>query len=181
MKVRRIATGHTTDGKSIVVSDTEVEGKTPGLLSLWGSDRAPKFPDDGSESQWSTFFPPVGGYRFGLFTLPPESASPEAAPAHQGTLDEIEAMLPGLVAHMEPNSPGMHTSDTIDFEYVISGEVWLELDDSVQVHLRAGDSVVQNGTRHAWRNRGHEPCTIVVFMIGVNRQPSGIEVARRSR
>ena len=87
--------------------------------------------------------------------------------------------MPGLAAHMEPNSPGMHTTDTIDFEYIISGDVWLELDDAVQVHLRAGDTVVQNGTRHAWRNKANKPCTIVVFMVGVNRQPSGIDVARR--
>jgi hypothetical protein len=181
MRVRRVATGHTADGKSVVVSDTEVESNTLGLFHLWGADRAPKFPDDGSEPLWSTFFPPVGGYRFGLFTVRPESDRPAGPPDRQARLGEIEAILPGLVAHMEPNSPGMHTSDTIDFEYVIVGEVWLELDNGVQVHLRAGDTVVQNGTRHAWRNRGHEPCTIVVFMIGVNRQPSGIEVARRSR
>ena len=40
----------------------------------------------------------------------------------------------------------MHTTDTIDFEVVLDGEVWLELDDGVEVHLRAGDTVVQNGT-----------------------------------
>jgi hypothetical protein len=181
MKVRRIATGHTADGKSVVVSDAEVEGNRLGLLKLWGADRAPTFPDDGSEPRWSTFFPPVGGYRFGLFTLLPESERPAVPGDRQAMLAEMEAILPGLADYVEPNNPGMHTSDTIDFEYVISGEVWLELDDGVQVHLRAGDTVVQNGTRHAWRNRAHEPCTIVVFMIGVNRQPSGIEVARHSR
>ena len=31
---------------------------------------------------------------------------------------------------MEPDHPGMHTTDTIDVDLVISGEVWLELDDS---------------------------------------------------
>ena len=50
--------------------------------------------------------------------------------------------------------PGMHTTATIDFEVVLDGEIWLELDDGVEVHLRAGDTVVQNGTRHAWRNHG---------------------------
>jgi quercetin dioxygenase-like cupin family protein len=74
----------------------------------------------------------------------------------------------------------MHTTDSIDFEYIVSGEVWLELDDGATVHLRAGDTVVQNGTRHAWRNRGTEPCRVVVFMLGVPRQPSGLTMARSS-
>ena len=44
----------------------------------------------------------------------------------------------------------------------------------------AGDTVVQNGTRHAWRNFGAEPCRIVVFMVGVPRAPSGLDVAQRA-
>jgi len=92
----------------------------------------------------------------------------------------MESAVPGLALHMERNNPGMHTSDTIDFGYVISGEVWLELDDGKQVHLRAGDTYVQNGTRHAWRNKASETCKILVVLIGVSRQPSGLDVARVS-
>lgn len=93
-------------------------------------------------------------------------------------LAEMEEKFPGLGAHMEPANPGMHTTDSIDFEYIVFGEVWLELDDGAAVQLRAGDTVVQNGTRHAWRNRGTEPCRVVVFMLGVPRQPSGLAMAR---
>ena len=53
---------------------------------------------------------------------------------------------------MEPDAPGMHTPDTMDFEYVISGRVVLELDDGVTVELGPGHTVVQNGTRHTWRS-----------------------------
>jgi quercetin dioxygenase-like cupin family protein len=112
-----------------------------------------------------------------MFTVAPLSTTQGAAVDRQALMAEMEAKLPGLAAHMEPKSPGMHTTDTIDFEYIISGEVWLELDDGVLVHLRAGDTVVQNGTRHAWRNKGSEPCRIVVFMVGTPRRPSGVEVA----
>jgi quercetin dioxygenase-like cupin family protein len=65
-----------------------------------------------------------------------------------------------------------HTSDgkATVFEYVLSGEVWLELDDGKEVHLRAGDVVVQNGTRHAWRNKNTEPCRLVICLIGANRR-----------
>jgi quercetin dioxygenase-like cupin family protein len=75
-----------------------------------------------------------------------------------------------MAAYQEADEPGMHTTDTIDFEYVISGELWLELDDGEEVHLRAGDTVVQNGTRHAWHNRGAEPCRCVVISIGAHRR-----------
>jgi len=52
---------------------------------------------------------------------------------------------------------------------VLSGEVWLELDDGAEVHLRPGDCVIQNGTRHAWRNRSTEPCVIAVALVGAVR------------
>jgi len=70
---------------------------------------------------------------------------------------------------MEPDNPGMHTTDTVDFDYIISGEVWLELDDGQQVHLQAGDCVIQNGARHAWRNKSSEPCVVAVAIVGARR------------
>jgi quercetin dioxygenase-like cupin family protein len=82
---------------------------------------------------------------------------------------------------MEPNNPGMHTSDTIDFGYVISGSIWLELDDGVQKELHAEDTFVQNGTRHAWRNKSSEPCKILVVVIGAHREPSGVSLVRAHR
>ena len=63
----------------------------------------------------------------------------------------------------------MHTTDTVDIVLVLSGEITLELDDGVQVHLQAGDTVVQNGTRHAWRNTSAEPCTLAGAQIGAVR------------
>ena len=83
-------------------------------------------------------------------------------------LAEMEALLPGLAGHMERDSPGMHTTATIDFEVVLEGEIWLELDDGAEVHLRVGDTVVQNGTRPAWRNRGSTTARMAVFLIGAH-------------
>ena len=83
-----------------------------------------------------------------------------------------ESDMHGLVDHMEQDNPGMHRSDSADFSCIVSGEAWLELDDGAIVHLREGDTVVQNGTRHAWRNKGTKPCQIVVFMAGASREPS---------
>jgi mannose-6-phosphate isomerase-like protein (cupin superfamily) len=176
MKIRRVVTGHTPDGKATVASDTEIDPITIALAPetefniLWGADAAPTFPDDGSPHSFLNYFPPVGGFRFVLFTLPRESVLPSEQLDMRAALKEVEEKLPGLIAHMERDNPGMHTTDTIDFEYIISGEVWLELDDGEEVHLRAGDTVVQNGTRHAWRNKGSEPCRMAICLIGAHRR-----------
>ena len=186
MKVRRVTTGHNPQGKAVFVSDTGVDGVALSLLpgaefhKLWGADVPPRFPDAGSQPSAPSYFPPLGGFRFMMFTVAPISVLQRSKIDPIALRAEMEATLPGLAEHMEPKSPGMHTTDTIDFEYIISGEVWLELDDGATVHLRTGDTVVQNGTRHAWRNKGSVPCVIVVFMVGTPRDPSGVDVARAS-
>ena len=170
----------------MVASDETVDGialtQLPGaeFHRLWGADAPPRFPDDGSKPEAREYFPPLGGFRFMMFTVAPHSTSRRAAADRQVLAAEMEAKLPGLASHMEPKNPGMHTTDTIDFEYIIEGDVWLDLDDDAMVHLNTGDTVVQNGTRHRWRNEGSIPCRIVVFMVGTPRTPSGVDVARAS-
>jgi len=180
MKVRRVVTGHDAAGKAVVASDEQVDpvvvSLSPGseFHRLWGGDEPPSFPDDGSLPPHVTYFPPVGGFRFGLFTVPPESAAAPAADLDLAqAFAEMEEKLPGLAGHMEPDAPGMHTTATIDFEVVLEGEVWLELDDRVEVHLKPGDTVVQNGTRHAWRNHGSVPCRLAVFIVGAHHAQVG--------
>jgi mannose-6-phosphate isomerase-like protein (cupin superfamily) len=176
MKIRRVVTGHTPDGKATVASDTDVDAITIGLLPgaefyrLWGADDTLTFPDAGAPRPAPAYFPSVGGFRFGVFTVAPDSVAMPKDLDLQLAMAELEDKLPGLAAHLEADNPGMHTTDTIDFEYVISGEVWLELDDGQEVHLRAGDTVVQNGTRHAWRNKSSEPCRVVFCLIGAHRR-----------
>lgn len=178
MGIRRVVTGHTPDGKAIVASDEVVAPVTVALAPgtefyrLWGADTAPVFPDDGSPPAMPTYFPPVGGFRFGLFTVPPESDGRREQLDVAAALAEAEERLPGLMGHMERDTPGMHTTDTVDYEFVVSGEVSLELDDGQEVQLRPGDTVVQNGTRHRWRNRGDEPCVLVVVLVGAERATS---------
>lgn len=174
MKVRRVVTGHDEHGSAVVVSDSEVDGFRPRLTpgsefhSLWGGDTTPHFPDGGTEPEHPTYFPPIGGFRFGMFTVAPAGAGRDAKVVDDvaGAIAEFANGLPGLADYMEPDAPGMHTTDTIDFEVVLDGEVWLELDHGQEVHLRPGDTVVQNGTRHAWRNKGDVPARLAVFICG---------------
>lgn len=170
--VRRVVTGHDAAGRAIFVKDEWVDplqiGSLPGseFHMLWSAGATPSFPDDGSEHPPATYFPPVGGFRFGQFSVPPESTPPAEGVDVDAAAAEMEAKLPGLAAHMEPDAPGMHTTATIDFEVVLDGEVWLELDDGAEVHLKPGDCVVQNGTRHAWRNHGDVTARLAVILIG---------------
>ena len=175
MKVRRVVTGVNNDGKSVFVSDDQLEPVTLALLPgaefhrLWGSDETPKLPTDGSRPSQRPYFPPAGGYRFEFFTLPPAIDQTLEGIDIEAALAEMEEKLPGLAGYMEPDHPGMHTTDTVDFEVVVSGEVVLELDDGAEVTLKPGDTVVQNGTRHAWHNRGDEPAVVAVGIIGAQR------------
>jgi len=178
MDVRRVVTGHDEKGKAVFASDERVAPITSILMPgtefhrLWGADQPVVFPDDGSAPPSMQYFPGVGGFRFGLFTLPPAGTAAPADVDVAAALADLEERLPGLAGHMEPDEPGMHTTDTIDYEVVLSGEVVLELDDGVETTLRPGDTVVQNGTRHRWQNRGSQPAVIAVTLIGAHRQPS---------
>jgi mannose-6-phosphate isomerase-like protein (cupin superfamily) len=175
MSVRRVVTGHDRDGKAVFVSDEQVDPVTVALRPdrayhrLWGADQLPTFPDDGRPPEQHNYFPSVGGYRFGLFTVLPGTTSAPDGLDRQAALAEMEEKLPGFLGHLEPDNPGMHTTDTVDFEVVLSGEVVLELDDGAEKVLRPGDAVVQNGTRHRWGNRGTEPAVLALVLIGAHR------------
>jgi mannose-6-phosphate isomerase-like protein (cupin superfamily) len=176
VSVRRVVTGQTETGKSVFISDEEMEtirlGLMPGLefVRVWGGDETPALPTDGSHPSAVTFFPPAGGYRCAFVTIPPEASGPppEDLDVQRG-MAEVNEKLPGMLDHMEPDNPGMHTTDTVDLDVVLSGEMHLELDDGAEVHLRAGDCVIQNGTRHAWRNRSSEPCKMLSILVGARR------------
>jgi mannose-6-phosphate isomerase-like protein (cupin superfamily) len=175
MQVRRVVTGQRTDGKSVFVDDALVEPKSPALMSrtvfhqVWGSDSAVSLPTNGLEPPWSSFFPPETGFRFLIWTAAPETATLPDDLDLRAAFTELQEMLPGVADFNEPDNPGMHTTDTVDFDLVLSGEIWLELDDGEEVLLGPGDCVIQNGTRHAWHNRTNEPTTMVSVLIGAPR------------
>lgn len=180
MDVRRVVTGHDASGRAVFVSDERVAPIVPLLTPgaeyhrLWGGDEVPHFPDDGSRPSDVSYFPPVGGFRFGLFSVPPDSAAGLPADLDvAAAFADFEAKLPGLIGHVERDNPGMHTTATIDFEVVLSGSAVLELDDGATVTVGPGDTVVQNGTRHRWSNPGDEPCVMAVFLCGAHHDAVG--------
>jgi mannose-6-phosphate isomerase-like protein (cupin superfamily) len=175
MSIRRVVTGVNAEGDSVFMSDERVEGVAPAMLPgleflvLWGQDGTPASPQDGTRPPAHDYFPPAGGYRVGTFTIPPDSTRPPEDTDVAAEFADLQARLPGLMSHMERDNPGMHTTTTIDVEYVISGRIVLELDDGATVELGPGDTAVQNGTRHAWRNPFEEPATVLVVLIGATK------------
>ncbi|EXG82352.1 cupin domain-containing protein [Cryptosporangium arvum] len=175
LTVRRVVTGHDSEGRSRVVDDRDVEAITSALMPgfaayrLWGGDEPPAFPNDGSPSGVATWFPPPEGSRFIVITHPPEGQTPPVGVDAAAATAELERQMPGMLTSMEPDGSGMHTSDTMDYLMVVHGEATLELDDGERAVVRVGDVVVQNGTRHVWRNYGTEPCTLVAVSVGGSR------------
>lgn len=95
----------------------------------------------------------------------------EAAPGatFETGIKELSEKLSGISNYFERDAPGMHTSDTIDYGIVVRREMTLELDDGQKIHLRQGDTIVQNGTRHRWRNPLPEPGLMAFVSIGGKR------------
>lgn len=173
MTVRRVVTGRDARGKSIVAHDgsppwsKEFE-HTPGFASsfVWATTAEVKAdPTDRTEIATS-IVPGPGGSSFLLVTFPPDAVMADPAFDPEAAGREHAEESPGLVDYFEPDAPGMHTTPTVDYGIVLDGEIWLELDDGKTVHLRKHDIVVQNGTRHAWRNKGATPTTMAFVLLG---------------
>jgi hypothetical protein len=173
---RRIVTEN-VNGKSVVQSDEPLlayEFKTvPGYehTLIWLN---PETPDLGKEQRFDSYpdsvVPGPGGTSLHFVTFPPGSVF--ADPSFDGEAAQKESLgrLPGLADHFEKEDPGMHKTNTVDYAVVYEGEIWMELDDGETLCLNRGDVVVQNGARHAWRNKGAQPVTMLFFLNGARAQ-----------
>jgi len=172
MSVRRVVTG-SVGGKSKIVSDggtrrshsfKNIPGQTTTLV--WSTPSNLRLPIDGSDvvSEQSGYVPQPGETRLMIVTFPPDSVMASIDPAAAG--QEFAEHVPDLATKMELDNPGMHTTETVDYGIVLEGEGWLELDDGKQVRLKPHDIVVQNGTRHAWRNKSDKPVKLAFVLIG---------------
>lgn len=179
--MKRVVIGHDQEGKSVVLMEGEPARVSefpnlPGmrLYEIWATDANPQVPIDGQDPTvtMKDFIAPLGGTRFRMEFYPPDAEI--GALAEKGEIDlaqagaEFVAAMPDIAAALEPDF--MHTTDTIDYNIVLAGELWCELDDGVEVHLKPGDCLVQCGTRHAWRNKGTETCIKVAIMVGAVRE-----------
>lgn len=174
MKIRRIVTGHDEQGNSVFVSDDYAPRaksfvSIPGhaMAQLWTTPPNPERVEQESDPTLSnpSLIPPKGGTSIAVFDFPPDSVMQNPVDGVRA-YQELEAALPGLIESFEPENPGMHTTPTIDYGIILEGEMWLELDNGQSRHVKTGDIVIQNGTRHAWRNRSERIARGLFVMIG---------------
>lgn len=175
--MRRVVTGHDATGRAVVVDDgtpprTHDFASYPGFRSslVWATEpdaRAGRVGEDPT-GKVENFLPRPGGSRLIVLTLPPDTTmgSPEFDGAAYGA--EQLAQSPGLAETFEVT--GMHATPTVDYTIVLDGEVWLELDDGELTRLETGDVVVQNATRHGWRNRSDRPVTLAAVLLGAHTE-----------
>ncbi len=122
MSLRRVVTGHDANGNAIVKIDEIAqhwrEGRPGGMVcNVWTTDTLPA----------NNSLDVDGGKREGKFTMIPN-----------GSVFRILHFSPGLERRM-------HRTDSIDYLIVMSGEIDMELDIGVEVHLKQGDVMVQRG------------------------------------
>ena len=174
-KVRRVVTGHDGKGKAVVLMDGEAqnvkirEATGIGSTLLWVTESTPTDLSGVADAAAREIgvAPPPRGSIFRIVEFPPEQ---EVGKAMNNEEVIKEMGLPSKEGE-EGNTrhATMHRTDSIDYAVVLSGEVDMWLDDS-EVHLKAGDVVVQRGTNHAWVNRGSKPCRVAFVLIGAERR-----------
>ena len=138
---------------------------TEGVPQLTGLEPDPMLP--GTKG-----FPGPGGTMFRLISYPPkrpEGYKPPPGVTFESGLKEMSERSPAWAIISTAARRACTRSDTIDYGVVVRGEMTLELDDGQKVHLRQGDCVVQNGTRHRWRNPLPEPCLMAFISVGGKR------------
>jgi hypothetical protein len=171
---RRVVTGTDSSGKAMFVSDgpaprTHAYASLPTMRStiVWatGTDAQPTSvdPTPGLDRD----IPAFGETRMIVVSFPPETAFADPDLDLDALAADDRIATPMLAELFESDAPGMHRSPTIDYAIVIEGEIYLELDHGAMTLLHPGDIVVQNATRHRWRNPTDRPCTIAYTWIGI--------------
>ncbi|MBC2667001.1 cupin domain-containing protein [Novosphingobium flavum] len=157
--IRRIVTSHDTDGKAVFWIDgpaRNIKVATPHVTStlLWSTDGSPVnvLGDEDMGDRQLGLAPPPNGTRFVRLDI-----------------------KPGMKVEPGFDVPGMHRTDTLDYNIVLSGEITLYLDDGASTVMKAGDVCVQRGTNHSWLNEGSEPAVLInVLMDGTPKREGSV-------
>lgn len=169
--IRRVVTGKNAVGKAVILSDglaanvhERPEAGTANTL-LWVTDCAPASLSDSADAgaRRVGVEPPPNGTIFRVIEFAPEKNIKTDDETRIGLMRSLN-LAPEGPTRDHPRHPGMHRTATIDYAIILSGQIDMLLDDT-EVHLQAGDTVVQRGTNHAWVNRGDQPCRIAFILV----------------
>ena len=146
--VRRIVTGHDTDGKAVVATEERLTAVSRRIgahitgCEIWSTDRMPVDNSAAADAAQRAGF--VKRYNY--------------VGTGEGTTFRVTEWAPG-------HARFTHRTETVDYAILLSGEIDLELDGGEVVHLKPGDIVVQRGTIHTWVNRGSVPAVTAFILI----------------
>jgi uncharacterized cupin superfamily protein len=170
--VRRIVTIDDEEGKSLAIADgpsPDVRGDParPGFSSvrIWATDASPARIGEYRDAVLvhpHRIEPPRRGSVCRIVTFPPDETFLAKVGAKEVTAF-FRAMGSPRASTYSTTAPHpyMQRTQTLDFCLILEGEITLVLD-TEEVHLKAGDTVVQRGTNHAWSNRSGRPCRIAI-------------------
>lgn len=169
--IRRVVTGKDALGKAIAMIDgpagtihkREELGITNTLLWVTDSVPADLTSDEDTGNRKVGITPPPGGTIFRVIEFAPVK---DVKADYERRLRILQGLglAPEGPSRDRPRDPGMHRTRTADYALVLSGEIDMLLDDS-EIHLKAGDVLIQRGTNHAWVNRGDAPCRVAFILL----------------
>ncbi len=167
-EVRRVVTGLDSNGKAVAIFDAPVPLATlrsPNPAGdMWITSKSPT--DYSAKEDWAKInsvgvSPPHGGTIFRIVEFPPTTERVSSM--------DVNTMMKVIGDHapkrgLPPRHSMMHRTRSLDYALILSGEIDMLLDDT-EVHLKAGDVLVQQATNHAWVNRGKENCRIAFILM----------------
>jgi mannose-6-phosphate isomerase-like protein (cupin superfamily) len=166
-EVRRVVTKLDASGKAVVMIEESTRLTAPRppnhAANIWVTDKSlPDFTSTDDRGKTKVGLgPPKSGTLFRIVEFAPESEG--KYPTDMNYMMKAvgaEAPKKGL----PPRHPMMHRTRSLDYAIVLSGEIDMLLDDS-EVHLKAGDVLVQQATNHAFVNRSGKPCRVAFILI----------------
>ncbi|MEE8334783.1 MAG: cupin domain-containing protein [Alphaproteobacteria bacterium] len=167
--IRRVVTGHDANGKAIVIMDGDAANivtsalRPSGRTNLWRTTSMPaSYGGDRDEADAEFSIEPLpGGTNFRIAEFPP--VSPEELARYDGETAFAEVGAAHRIVK-GARHPFMHRTETVDYAIVLEGKIDMLLDDE-DVHLKAGDVVIQRGTNHAWANNYDALCRVAFILI----------------
>ncbi|GAA1917822.1 hypothetical protein GCM10009775_07930 [Microbacterium aoyamense] len=146
---RVVVTGLDARGRSTVASDSVATQRfvspVATLNTLWETETLPITALSDSAAEGDRYFPAPGAVKAFTVAFPPDSTWAEDRTAHGG-------------------GDGFHSTASLDVFTLIEGTLICVLDDG-EVVLEPGDTIVQRGTRHTWRNRSDGRAILSGFVI----------------
>ena len=164
--VRRVVTGLDSTGKAVVLIDDKVpmaaERSPNGVGDIWQTAMTPaELSGTDRRTAIRGVQPPKNGTVFRIVQFPP--ITPEVEKQSLDTM--MKAVGTSAPAKgRPPKHPYMHRTRSVDYAIVLSGEIFMMLDDK-ELLFKAGDVVVQQATNHAWINRSKAPASVAFVLV----------------